>query len=350
MSWPDMGVDISPERGERAERAVGGRPERIPEPGTEVLVGRTTEADGSSGRGPGAPPPLGYEPSPWSGGTGTATAAPPSLTRTAPTRAFFFDGPDAPDVPDDPPTERLPSATPDPGGPSSAPGDPSGAPADGRDPREVTVRLDRARLPADGSADRPGKDVSAGAEASDRPVFVDASGRRSRRYRRLGMAVAVVCAVYAVVIVATLLSGNSNAPWLPVPGQEEDTPAGQVETSPRPTQSVHRTGPGGATAPVGRAGAAGGTTASTGSTATTRASASATATGASGDPKPSPSVTKKPNPGVSTGITAPGTRPSATADGQPSAPATATTPAGTATPTETAGTPGSEGAGPAPNG
>ncbi|MEU1159875.1 hypothetical protein ABZ372_03230, partial [Streptomyces sp. NPDC005921] len=69
------------------------------------------------------------------------------------------------------------------------------------------------------------------ADGSDAPVFVDASGRRSRRFRRLGMAVALACAVYAVVIVVTLLSGSSDAPWLPVPGQDADKPAGQVHDS-----------------------------------------------------------------------------------------------------------------------
>ncbi|WP_147481247.1 hypothetical protein [Streptomyces shenzhenensis] len=105
------------------------------------------------------------------------------------------------------------------------------------DPHEVTVQLDAVQLgdvrllPAEGARTARGQD------GSDRPVFVDESGRRSRRFRRLGMLVGVACAVYAVVIVVTLLSGSSDAPWLPVPG-ENDRPAGQVDTSPRPTESV----------------------------------------------------------------------------------------------------------------
>ncbi|MGW7281260.1 hypothetical protein ACWGIV_23755, partial [Streptomyces sp. NPDC054844] len=107
------------------------------------------------------------------------------------------------------------------------------------DPHEVTVQLDAVQL-GDGvirRADR-GHRKSRPERGSDGPVFVDASGRRSRLYRRLGIAVGVACAVYAVVIVSTLLSGNSNAPWLPVEGQQEGKPAGQVDTTPLPSQSA----------------------------------------------------------------------------------------------------------------
>ncbi|MCX5373606.1 hypothetical protein OG613_39475 [Streptomyces sp. NBC_00015] len=74
------------------------------------------------------------------------------------------------------------------------------------------------------------------------PVFVDESGRRSRRLRRLGVAVGIACSVYALVIVATLVSGNSSAPWLPLPGQGDDTPAGKVETSTVPSVSESPSG------------------------------------------------------------------------------------------------------------
>ncbi|MDV6289559.1 hypothetical protein R2F25_22845 [Streptomyces sp. UP1A-1] len=104
---------------------------------------------------------------------------------------------------------------------------PAGEAADHtHDPHEVTVQLDAVQL-GDGvlrRADGP-RHATKGPEGSDGPVFVDASGRRSRLYRRLGIAVGVACAVYAVVIVSTLLSGNSNAPWLPVDGQQEGKPA-----------------------------------------------------------------------------------------------------------------------------
>ncbi|MBD2818188.1 hypothetical protein ID867_10915 [Streptomyces parvulus] len=111
----------------------------------------------------------------------------------------------------------------------------------------MTVQLDAVQL-GDGvlrRADGP-RHATKGPEGSDGPVFVDASGRRSRLYRRLGIAVGVACAVYAVVIVSTLLSGNSNAPWLPVDGQQEGKPAGQVDTTPLPSQSVLPSETGGA--------------------------------------------------------------------------------------------------------
>ncbi|MCQ9133735.1 hypothetical protein [Streptomyces hilarionis] len=112
--------------------------------------------------------------------------------------------------------------------------DPWGEPPGGTDPEdraagEVTVQLD----PLQGSPD--GSDP-----ASDVPVFVDESGRRSRTFRRIGILVGTACGAYAVVIVATLLSGNAGAPWLPlpVPGQGDDKPAaGKVDSTPAPDDS-----------------------------------------------------------------------------------------------------------------
>ncbi|NBE53033.1 hypothetical protein GUY60_16715, partial [Streptomyces sp. YC537] len=54
----------------------------------------------------------------------------------------------------------------------------------------------------------------------DGPVFVDESGGRSRRLRRIGWLVGVACAVYAGVLGVTLLSGTSDAPWMPGLGKE----------------------------------------------------------------------------------------------------------------------------------
>ncbi|MDG9713493.1 hypothetical protein QC385_36020 [Streptomyces sp. DH10] len=113
------------------------------------------------------------------------------------------------------------------------------------DPHEVTIQLDAVQL-GDGFVRQVEEDT--GASTADRPVFVDESGRRSRRLRRIGIAIALACGVYAVVIVATVLSGNSNAPWLPVPGQQEGQPAGQVDTPSLPTESAPA-GDKGATAP-----------------------------------------------------------------------------------------------------
>ncbi|MEU5363174.1 hypothetical protein ABZ354_06685 [Streptomyces sp. NPDC005925] len=135
------------------------------------------------------------------------------------------------------------------------------------DPHEVTVQLDAVQL-GDGlirraagrdTDGRPAPGGRGGQDVSDRPVFVDESGRRSRLYRRIGMAVAVACAVYAVVIVATLLSGSSDAPWLPVPGQPGGQPAGRVDTTPLPDESTlpagtgtGSPGPGGSASPGDR--------------------------------------------------------------------------------------------------
>ncbi|MFJ6832196.1 hypothetical protein [Streptomyces sp. NPDC091209] len=345
-----MGVGISPERGERAERAAGGRPERTPEPETELLVGRATETDafparGSdafpgrrsdtfSGRWPEASSPSERESGAWFGAERSVKAAAPAA-RTTETRPYFNDAPE---------TELLPGSTPD-LAPSVPPSwEHTDGPAKGHDPHEVTIQLDSAGPRLEDWLVQQAKDAPANPETSDGPVFVDASGRRSRRYRRLGMLVAVACAVYAVVIVATLLSGNSNAPWLPVPGQEEDQPAGRVDTSPLPTQSVNPSGTGGAIAPGAVATAADGTTPSSGSTFRPGASATASAPGASSDPKPSASATKKPNPGVVTKNPDPDPKPSSSTVSQPPASPTATT-SSAPTPTESTGPGGATGVG-----
>ncbi|GGJ18393.1 hypothetical protein [Streptomyces brasiliensis] len=187
------------------------------------------------------------------------------------------------------------------------------------DPHEVTVQLDAVQLgdtrlrPAAGSP-------HGGQDGSDGPVFVDESGRRSRRFRRLGMAVGTACAVYAVVIVATLLSGSSDAPWLPVPGQNGDKPASQVDSPPLPAQSA---------TPSGSASASPGPTPTTsdGTTPSAGAPASATGTGSkpgtAADPKPSASKTTPgtgAGPGTSTDPKPPSSDPSTPASSGPSTP------------------------------
>ncbi|MEW1827667.1 hypothetical protein [Streptomyces sp. NPDC088196] len=153
------------------------------------------------------------------------------------------------------------------------------------DPDEVTVQLDGPAPPGEAGG-KPG----AGGDGSDRPVFVDESGRRSRRYRRFGMAVGIACAVYAVVIVITLLSGSSDAPWLPVPGQKDDAPAGKVDTSPVPAESGHPSGGSGSVAPGNIPTASDGTTPSPGVSVSG-------ATGASA--KPGSKASASVSPGVS---------------------------------------------------
>lgn len=188
------------------------------------------------------------------------------------------------------------------------------------DPHEVTVQLDGAGRQFEEHLVQQAKEGQSGVGVGDGPVFVDETGRRSRRYRRVGIAVGGACAVYAVVIVATLLSGNSNAPWLPVPGQQDEQPAGQVETSPLPAESVE---PSGSTevAPAPQVPvSAGGTPSSKGAAPAVTPGASPTAGAAKPDasvePKPSAGASK-PHPGTTTSPE-PDPEPSVSVSGSPS--------------------------------
>ncbi|MGC0340330.1 hypothetical protein [Streptomyces sp. SLBN-8D4] len=243
------------------------------------------------------------------------------------------------------------------------PWDESGSGDEGtHDPHEVTVQLDAISVSGDDRIEgRPGGDGAT--EASDGPVFVDESGRRSRRFRRIGIAVGLACAVYAVVIVVTLLSGNSNAPWLPMTGPKDDAPAGKVDTSPMPAESpapsagagvVPGTTPtvsGGATPVPGVSGTAPGATVSPGK-AGASADPSATATQPGGKPsvsadpstQPTQSVTPPPSPSVTPPVTTspdPSVAPTQTTGGDSAGPGTVAD--GPATPSpiasETTGTP-----------
>ncbi|MFE8944301.1 hypothetical protein [Streptomyces sp. NPDC007856] len=176
------------------------------------------------------------------------------------------------------------------------------------------------RVWAAGADDRllqPAEGTSGAAHDCDGPVFVDASGRRSRRFRRLGIAVGLACAAYPVVTLATLLSDNSGAPWLSVPDRGAGTSAVRVDTSPRPSGSAERTrsrsdsaervrSASGAFVP--RAQARRRTTPAAGATALPGPSGSPVTPGASTVPKPSASsaeptsgrTTDAPDPGPST--------------------------------------------------
>ncbi|WP_437044736.1 hypothetical protein [Streptomyces sp. enrichment culture] len=132
-------------------------------------------------------------------------------------------GPGAPAEPDTPTVVRNPRQG-------------AGAAEHTHDPHEVTVQLDAVQL-GDGRLVRVAPEMPGGTpEGSDGPVFVDESGRRVRRFRRLGIAVGLACAAYAVAMVATLLSGSSEAPWLPVRDPKEQPPAGQADPAPLPSR------------------------------------------------------------------------------------------------------------------
>ncbi|MFG2947889.1 hypothetical protein [Streptomyces adustus] len=111
------------------------------------------------------------------------------------------------------------------------------------DPHELTVQISTVGLPGPEVSSLSGRPD----ERDGSPVFVDESGRRGRWLRRLGMAIGVACAVYSVVIVATLLSGSSSAPWLPVPAQDDDAPVSQVDPSSVPSQTAQPSDPADAT-------------------------------------------------------------------------------------------------------
>ncbi|MFD3487307.1 hypothetical protein [Streptomyces sp. NPDC058665] len=105
---------------------------------------------------------------------------------------------------------------------------------------DVTVELDGlgrqlSELPgpamdADGG---PGPAARA-ADGSEGPVFVDASGRRSKKLRRLGWVLAIASACYAVALVASLMGGDSSAPWLQIPGVGDKRDSDKVEIQPPP--------------------------------------------------------------------------------------------------------------------
>lgn len=87
---------------------------------------------------------------------------------------------------------------------------------------------------AGGSAGPDGGDVP---PVTDSPVFVDASGRRGRKYRRIGWVLAFACASYAVLLVFTVVGGSSTAPWLLIPGPATGKKADTARTPARPVVS-----------------------------------------------------------------------------------------------------------------
>ncbi|WP_443068436.1 hypothetical protein [Streptomyces sp. NBC_01352] len=262
----------------------------------------------------------------------------PGTGRTAETDAL----PPAAELPGRPEAAARTAAVRDPWGETGTSG--SGHDPDDHDPthdpHEVTVQLDgigqqlEDLLVRQAKGGGPVGGPAAGPEGSDGPVFVDESGRRSRRYRRIGIAVGLACAVYAVVIVATLLSGNSNAPWLPVPGQQDGQPAGKVDTSPLPAESAPPSGtPGGLPEPTPTAGT--GTAPVPSAGATGPGAGVSPGAGTSADPSPSRTATA---PGPGTGSTPPKATPTTDPPVTSEPPDPTPTDTGpTATPTETTG-------------
>ncbi|TQK44902.1 hypothetical protein FBY35_6435 [Streptomyces sp. SLBN-118] len=107
------------------------------------------------------------------------------------------------------------------------------------EPSEVTIQLDgRGRFLGDLPAGTSGSGGSVVQEGSDGPVFVDESGRRSKKFRRLGWVLAIACACYAVTLVVALVGGNSAAPLLPGLGTGEKEGTDKVEIQPAPSDST----------------------------------------------------------------------------------------------------------------
>ncbi|MER6088461.1 hypothetical protein [Streptomyces bluensis] len=164
----------------------------------------------------------------------------------------------------------------------------SDEPGHTHDPHEVTVQLDGVGRELEDWLVQQAKDAPAAGQDSDGPVFVDETGRRRSRLRRIGIVVGLVCAVYAVVIGVTLVSGNSDAPWMPGLGEQDDQPAKQVDTSPLPADPADPSQTASGSPSVGASPTAG-VTPAPGAGASADPSGEASAPGASTGPRPSTS-------------------------------------------------------------
>ncbi|MFF5895646.1 hypothetical protein ACFY8O_06915 [Streptomyces argenteolus] len=180
------------------------------------------------------------------------------------------------------------------------------------EPNDVTVQLDGlgrqlSELPVEPNLP----------DLSDGPVFVDASGRRSKTYRRVGWVLAAICAVYAVTLVVALLGGNSSAPWLPLSGQEKKL-SEDVEVRPAPSGDIASRGP--EAAPSASSSASDdAATPSPGASASGPAAPGASAVSASESPQaPRDTDSSAPAPGTSVSVP-PATGPSASASVDPPA-------------------------------
>ncbi|MFF0202133.1 hypothetical protein [Streptomyces sp. NPDC005017] len=315
----------------RRERRGAAHGEGAPAPGTAGTdatdadwFGKTRGPGGASARTNGSDadattvlPPVPSRRSPYEPGADATVVLPTD----GGARRSFPDGPRTAPAPRDPWADTA-----------DVPG-PAAAPVQQHDPHEVTVQMDAVQL-GDVTL-RPVKGGVTGQDpAADGPVFVDETGRRSRTFRRIGMAIGLACAVYAVVIVATVLSGSSDAPWLPVP-QKDDRPAEQVDT---PSPAVESADPsaGPSASQAADPSATAGTTPEPGVTAGgPSATSSAGATGTTADPDPTPTGTSLPKPGG--GATQTDPEPTATATEPDPGPTTPTVEPPTPDPTETNG-------------
>ncbi len=77
----------------------------------------------------------------------------------------------------------------------------------------------------------------------ERPVFVDASGRRQRRVRRVGRILVVPAVAYIGLMVSTLLGGPTvDSPYLPLPAGPHTAPGPSGGPHPVTRGGVHGQG------------------------------------------------------------------------------------------------------------
>ncbi|MFD7257885.1 hypothetical protein [Streptomyces sp. NPDC059874] len=85
---------------------------------------------------------------------------------------------------------------------------------------------------------------SAAEAAEPSPVFVDASGRRQRRVRRLGWLLVVPAAAYVVLVLSSLVGGPTlRSPFLPAPRGADAAPSKSpaAESGPSASAAPRRT-------------------------------------------------------------------------------------------------------------
>jgi cytoskeletal protein RodZ len=199
---------------------------------------------------------------------------------------------------------------------------------DGRKLAELTSELEKTPSPTE----------------ADGPVFVDESGKRSRKLRKVGWILAAVFSCYAVVLVFSVIGGNASAPWLGIPGQSEEKQADTVV-------STEGASPSAAASPTESASAPAAPTA-TSSAVVDRPTVTATRSAGAGVVTSSPSassstVVESPDPSVSpsaTTLPTPAGSPTASPESSPAQPSDPPTSPG-ASPSDTAATGGESGGG-----
>ncbi|WP_329121983.1 hypothetical protein [Streptomyces sp. NBC_01465] len=193
------------------------------------------------------------------------------------------------------------------------------------EPPDVTVQRDGlGRELAESSVEETLESV-VGESPDAGPVFVDASGRRGRKIRRLGWLAGIVCACYAVMLVATVLGGNSSAPWLLIPGPSDDgkKAADTVRIPPNADASQGAVAAPGQTSGTYGAASTPGAATPTGTAAASPAASGKAGAGATAPAKPGQQPTAKGSPDVAGPLpggsqsSAPAASPSASASPDP---------------------------------